>query len=88
MDIADYEIFREQLAIRYPSYGHALWEPRPRNPNRSVQIGDVGFILEGRFCHLFSALLPADDPSQESRLPEDYELLAPISEDHLATCPQ
>ena len=82
-----YEIFREQLAIRHPWDGHALWEPRPRNPNRSVQIGDVGFILEGRFHRLFSALLPEGDPSQDSRLPEHYEPLVPTSKDDPVTCP-
>ena len=47
--LANYEIFREQLSIRYPSYGHALWEPSPRIPKLGpspVQVGDVGFILE------------------------------------------
>lgn len=83
--MADYEIFREQLAIKYPSYGYALWEPSPRNPNRPVQIGDVGFILEGRFCHLFSALLPADDPSQNFGVPEHHEPLIPTLSDHLIT---
>ncbi|KAH9994873.1 ankyrin repeat-containing domain protein [Russula vinacea] len=47
--MADYDIFREQLAIKYPSYGHALWEPSPRRPDRPVQVGDVGFIRRGKF---------------------------------------
>jgi hypothetical protein len=51
--MADYDIFREQLAIKYPSYGHALWEPSPRRPDRPVQVGDVGFIRRGKF-HVFS----------------------------------
>ena len=87
MAISDHDIFREQLAIRYPSYGYALWEPRPKNPNRPVQVGDVGFILKGRFHRLFSALLPADDPSQEFSVPEYYEPLVLTLDDHLATCP-
>jgi hypothetical protein len=86
--MADYEIFREQLAIKYPSYGYALWEPRPTNPNRPVQVGDVGFIREGRFYRLFSPLLPADDPSQEFGVPESYhEPLVPTLPNHLATGP-
>ena len=84
MVISDYEIFHEQLAIRYPSYGYALWEPRPTKPNRPVQVGDVGFILKGRFHCLFSALLPADDLSQELGVPEYYEPIVPTLED---TCP-
>ena len=82
--MADYEIFREQLAIKYPSYGYALWEPSPTNPNSPAQVGDVGFILEGRFYRLFSALLPADDPSQEFGVPEYHDPLIPLS-NHLAT---
>ena len=82
MPVADYEIFREQLAIEYPTYGHALWEPRPRRPDRPVQIGDVGFIRRGCFHRLFSALLPADDPSHELGVPEYHEPLYPNLLDH------
>jgi hypothetical protein len=80
--MADYEIFREQLAIKYPSYGHALWEPSPRKPDRPVQVGDVGFIRGGNFHRLFNALLPADDPSQELGVPEYHEPLVPNLLDH------
>ena len=83
--MAEYEIFREQLAIKHPSYGYALWEPSPTNPNRPVQIGDVGFIREGRFYRLFSALLSTDDPSQELGVPENHEPLVPTLSDHVAT---
>jgi hypothetical protein len=47
----------------------------PTNPNRPVQIGDVGFIHEGRFHRLFSALLSADNPLQERGVPEYHEPL-------------
>ena len=83
--MADHDIFREQLAIKYPSYGYALWEPSPTNPGRPVQVGDVGFIRDGRFYRLFSALLPADDPSQEYGVPEHYKPLVPTLSDHVAT---
>jgi hypothetical protein len=83
--MAEHEIFREQLAIMYPSYGYALWEPRPINPNRPVQVGDVGFIHEGRFFRLFSALLPADHPSQVHGVPEYHEPLKPTLSDHIST---
>jgi hypothetical protein len=83
--MADYDIFREQLAIKYPSYGYALWEPSPINPNRPVQVGDVGFIREGRFHRLFSALLPANDPSQELGVPEYHKPLVPTVPNHVAT---
>ena len=83
--MADYDIFREQLAIKYPSYGHALWEPRPRKPDRPVQVGDVGFIRTGKFHRLFNALLPADDPSHELGVPEYHQPLVPNLSDHLDT---
>ena len=83
--MADYDIFREQLAIKFPSYGYALWEPSPTNPNRPVQVGDVGFIREGRFHRLFSALRPADDPCQEFGVPECHKPLTPTVSDHVDT---
>ena len=81
--MADCDIFREQLAIKYPLYGHALWEPKPRFPDKPVQVGDVGFIRNGKFHRLFNALLPADDPSQERGVPEYHEPLVPNLSDHL-----
>jgi hypothetical protein len=61
--MAHYDIFREQLAIKYPASGHALWEPIPGIGYERVQIGEVGFIREGQFHRLFNALLPEDHPS-------------------------
>ena len=81
---ADYDIFRERLAIKYPSYGHALWEPGPRYPDRPVQVGDVGFIRRGKFYRLFNALLSEDDPSHMvAGVPEYHEPLVPTFPDHL-----
>ena len=80
--MADYDIFRERLAIKYPLYGHALWEPGPRNPDRPVQIGDVGFVRRGKFYRLFNALLSADDPSHVFGVPEYHEPLVPTVLDH------
>ena len=56
-------IFREELAIRYPAHGHALWEPDPGGLYQTVEVGDVGFIRKGYFYRLFNALLPEDPPS-------------------------
>lgn len=81
--MADYDIYREQLAITYPSYGHALWEPSPGDPNKPVQVGDVGFIRCGKFYRLFNALLPASDPSHDFGVPEYHELLVPAVSDHV-----
>ncbi len=78
--MADYDIFREQLSIRYSSYGHALWEPSPSKPNDPIKVGDVGYIHRGRFHRLFNALLSAKD---QSNVPEHYEQLTPKSSDHI-----
>ena len=56
-------IFREELAIRYPKHGHALWEPDPDGLYETVGVGDVGFIHGGYFYRLFNALSPPDAPS-------------------------
>jgi len=55
--------FREELAVKYPKFGHALWEPDPGGLYHSVEVGDVGLIRSGRFDRLFNALLPRDHPS-------------------------
>ena len=82
--MVDYDIFRDQLAIRHPAYGHALWDPPPSSPDRPVEVGDVGFIRRGKFHRLFNALLPEDDGSQDLGVPEDYELLAPNVKNHIS----
>ena len=55
--------FREELAIQYPTLGHALWEPDPGGLYNAVQVGDVGFIRHGYFTCLFNSLSPRDRPS-------------------------
>lgn len=81
--MAHYNIFREQLAIKYPEFGHALWEPSPRRSDMPVEVGDVGFIRRGKFYRLFNALLPADDPSQEFGVPDNHEPLVPHLPSHI-----
>jgi hypothetical protein len=81
MKMADYNIFREQLAIRFPTYGHALWDPSPRDPGRPVKIGDVGFIRGGKFHCLFNALCPE---SEQSGVPPGCKQLVPRSSDHVS----
>ena len=80
--MAHYDIFRGQLAITYPGYGHALWEPSPGD--HVVGVGDVGYIYEGRFIRLFNILLPADDPSHETfGVPDDHKLFKPKVSKHI-----
>jgi hypothetical protein len=78
--MADYDIFREQLGIRYPTYGHALWNPSPWKSERPVKVGDVGFIRRGKFHCLFNTLCPK---GEQADVPEGYEQLVPRSSDHI-----
>lgn len=70
--MAHYDIFRHRLAIKYSAYGHALWEPSSGDSNLPLEVGDVGFVRDGRFHHLFNVLLPADDPSHEKFHTPEY----------------
>lgn len=79
--MAEFNIFREQLSIKYSSYGHALWEPSPPKPNIPIKVGDVGFIRTGRFHRLFNALLSAED---QPNVPEHYEQLIPRLSEHIS----
>ena len=71
----NYDIFREELAAKYSTYGHALWEPSPGENYTAVGIGDVGFIREGSFHRLFNILLSGDDPSHQDGVPQHHEPL-------------
>ncbi|KAF8258109.1 hypothetical protein EI94DRAFT_1192483 [Lactarius quietus] len=74
--MAHYDIFRHHLLLKYPAYGHALWEPSRVYSHSAVEVGDVGFIRQGRFNRLFNVLLPAEDPSHENYgVPEYHEQL-------------
>ena len=82
--MAHYDIFRHHLSIAAPSYGHALWEPSPGNLYPAVEVGDVGYICEGKFRRLFNVLLPANDPSHRNfGVPEYHEPLTLNIENHI-----
>jgi hypothetical protein len=84
--MAHYDIFRQELATKYPAYGHALWEPSPGVLYPPVEIGDVGFIRQGKFHRLFNALLPADHPSHQNfGVPEHHEALQLNISQHIDT---
>jgi hypothetical protein len=84
--MAHYDIFRQKLAIKFPSYGYALWGPSPGEHSPTVQVGDVGFIRRGKFHRLFNALLPADHPSHERfGVPDNHEPLKVKIEQHIET---
>ena len=85
--MAHYDIFRHHLAIKFPAYGHALWDPDPGNLYPAVEVGDVGYICEGKFHCLFNVLLPADDPSHDNfSVPEYHEQLMFDVKNHINIC--
>ena len=83
--MAHYDIFRHHLALKYPAYGHALWDPsRGHSYPTPVEVGDVGFIREGKFHRLFNILLPAEDPSHKNYgVPEYHVQLSLRMEEHI-----
>ena len=82
--MAHYDIFRDQLAIRFPGYGHALWEPSPGDLYHVTSVGDVGYISQGGFHRLFNILLPADDPSHENfGVPDNHKPFKPKVSKHI-----
>ena len=84
--LASNHTFRDLLAIKYPGYGYALWEPNPVRLYPAIQVGDVGCVHHGKFLRLFNALLPANHPFHEkSGVPESHEPLKPNIADHINT---
>ncbi len=80
------DIFRQQLAFKFPAYGHALWEPSPGELYSTVEVGDVGFIREGKFHRLFNALLPENHPSHRRfGVPEHHRPLQVNISPHIDT---
>jgi hypothetical protein len=72
--MADCQIFSDELAIRYPAHGRALWDPHPGGLYDAVQVGDVGFIREGIFHRLFNALDSTNPPQLQPRLPSHIRM--------------
>ena len=69
----EYDIFREKLVLKYPAYGHALWQPNPGEHNPAVEIGDVGFIRDGHFHRLFNVLPPKADGPDRGNVPPHHK---------------
>ena len=79
-----YDIFRYHLSVKFPAYGYALWEPGPGNLYPAVEVGDVGYICQGKFRRLFNVLLPAEHPSHRNfGVPEYHEPLILSMENHI-----
>lgn len=85
-DQSHYELFRQELARKYHIYGHALWDPNPGELYPPVEIGDVGYIREGKFHRIFNALLPEDHPTHANfGTPEYHEPLQLPMVEHIDT---
>ena len=68
-----HDIYRERLALRHSSHGHALWKPDPGEDCPSVEIGDVGFIREGHFHFLFNVLPPNASGPDRGSVPPNHK---------------
>ena len=71
VDDAEVEQYMRQMHSAKPQH-LALWDPSPF-ADREVQLGDVGYIYEGAFRRLFNITVGADDPAQESAVPNPFE---------------
>ncbi|KAI0245967.1 hypothetical protein BJV78DRAFT_1258694 [Lactifluus subvellereus] len=72
-----------RASIKYPAHGHTLWEPNPGESYSAVEVGNVGYIHEGKSHRLFNALLPAEHPShQRFGVLEYHEPLKPNVSKH------
>lgn len=66
------QIYAEQLIPR--GYGLPLWKPEPPRSGEH-EIGDVGFLQNGRFCRLFNSMKSPDDPVNILGVPEGFKPL-------------
>ena len=84
------DVYAEQL---FPmTYGHALWYPQPDEltGHQPIEIGDVGYIMDGAFVRLFNVTRPLPDSNDSEAgvadldsLPDSYELLPIPHDKHL-----
>lgn len=58
-------------------HGHPLWGPEPSSAFGAVRLGDVGYLDEGRFCFLFNAMRPVEDPMNTRGVPESFRIFTP-----------
>ncbi|KAG6810070.1 hypothetical protein H0H92_013485 [Tricholoma furcatifolium] len=77
---AAHDIYVEQLIEL--GQGTPLYYPEPESTDGPVEIGDVGFLLRGRFIRLFNVTRSADDPRQRFGVPEGFE---PLNMGHIFT---
>ncbi|TFK82119.1 hypothetical protein K466DRAFT_312536 [Polyporus arcularius HHB13444] len=70
-----WDIYAKEL--RDLGYGHPLWVPKPSPESGEVQLGDVGYLSQGKFCFLFNCMRGADDPVNRKGVPALFEVFIP-----------
>jgi hypothetical protein len=74
-----YDTFRLQLGNTHSHFGHALWDTSLEEQYPTVEVGDVGFIREGKFFRVFNALYSEHHScNRRFGVPEDHERLSPV----------
>ncbi len=58
-------------------FGYPLWIPEPSPESGEVQLGDVGYLSQGKFCFLFNCMRGADDSVNRKGVPESFEVFIP-----------
>lgn len=68
-------------------HGHLLWSPEPSSVFGEVNLGDVGYLDEGRFCFLFNTMRAAEDPINKRGVPEEFQQFVPPDPNSIQYCP-
>ncbi len=70
MNSPPWDIYAKQMF--HHGYGYPLWVPDPAPGTPSVEIGDVGWRMEGAFHPLFNSMKQSDEPQPRGDVPLDY----------------
>ncbi|TFK84726.1 hypothetical protein K466DRAFT_496053 [Polyporus arcularius HHB13444] len=70
-----WDIYAKEL--RDLGFGQPLWIPEPSPESGEVQLGDVGYLSQGKFCFLFNCMRSADDPVNRKGVPASFEVFIP-----------
>ncbi|RDX43503.1 hypothetical protein OH76DRAFT_1192777 [Lentinus brumalis] len=70
-----WDIYAKELL--HLGFGHPLWIPEPSPESGEVQLGDVGYLSQGKFCFLFNCMRGADDQVNRRGVPEGFEVFIP-----------
>ncbi|RPD59738.1 hypothetical protein L227DRAFT_157437 [Lentinus tigrinus ALCF2SS1-6] len=70
-----WDIYAKEL--RDLGFGHPLWVPEPSPESGEVQLGDIGYLSQGKFCFLFNCMRSADDPVNRKGVPDGFQVFVP-----------